>query len=132
MADPFEFHVVISPRRETAASGPDGAYYPVSALLTLPSRSEALKGSGHLPAGALLALVEEWEQGLPEQSSVVRAAQAASTTRKLSDMLFSEELDYLFALAREEMSAVSGPLSLKLEVVPIEVQRVPWELLFAW
>ena len=132
MADPFEFHVVISPRRETAASGPDGAYYPVSALLTLPSRSEALKGSGHLPAGALLALVEEWEQGLPEQSSVVRAAQAASTTRKLSDLLFSEELDYLFALAREEMSAVSGPLSLKLEVVPIEVQRVPWELLFAW
>jgi len=135
----LELDIVIGSAVETplSAGRAGGRFYPVSARLTRPpqpgarpSPPEALSARGQLPAADLEAAILAWENSLSQADPVVRAAQDAATGRALSDLLFQDELDHLFATARQDLLATPGELlRVRLEVKPSEVQRAAWELL---
>lgn len=132
MNDSLELYIAIGSAVETSLplARAGGRFYPVTARLTRPSQPEALSARGQLPAAGLEAAILAWEAGLSQADPVVRAAQDAATGRQLSDLLFQDELDHLFAMARQDLLAVPGELlRVKLEVEPPEAQRAAWELL---
>lgn len=137
MDHPLELYIVIASAEEAPLHArPEvelptiRSFYPVSVRLTRTSQPKVLTASSRVLADELWAVVLEWEASLPQAAPVVRAAQDAATGRKLSDLLFTDELDYLFAVAREDLLATPGELlNVKLEVEPSEAQRAPWELL---